>query len=675
MTGGGPGARRGALLGLAALALALVAGGWLRLWRVERDLPGELETTTAPAEDAFWYLESAQAPADGSGDDPLPAYDLPVWRTVARGWFAVAGTGIASSHALGATCGLLEVALLFLALRPLGARAAGLSALVLATSYPFVGLARTPLVYTPIATALTGIWALWTGASPGRAGLGRRVAAWALLALLVPGWKSVVLVLAPGLALGHLARREAPWPRARLALVVLGLAAVAGVLALVATHGPLAPAFEPTLERLSRYRDPEIVAAGARAPLVLLRRALLIPWDSGLLVLAPGLLGLAAVGALVAARARLAAEERAVLASATGWALGLAAVLATLRYQPLRWLALAAPALAALAGFGAARLLEAAEGGEPARRRGPASTPAGLALEVPVLVAVVANVLLLARALALGARERSTPAHVAGVVEAAGLGVALVTALRWRGALGPRSPRAVPRRAVGLAAVGVLLASGALDVARALARFGPAPTTMVAANEVARIALGPTAVAAGPYAPVILAGAHGRERRIGWDIGRGDRHGLEVVRRDRITHVVLEREQDRAGDFAGGFERQGERPVLVLALDVRGSPVLVYRLRDAAERGYALSQLERACDLQDAGDPGGLEALRAFVGTPELLVARARALLGTKRVQEGARTLGLLPAGDPGRGRIERGLDVALADMLEGSSDGGSRPR
>src|SRR5208283_265888 len=94
--------------------------------------------------------------------EELEPYDPPLWVATARLWFALVGTGVASSHALGGVLGTLEVLFVFLALRPLGARAAGIGALLLATSYLFAGLARTPLIYTPLATALAGAWALWT---------------------------------------------------------------------------------------------------------------------------------------------------------------------------------------------------------------------------------------------------------------------------------------------------------------------------------------------------------------------------------------------------------------------------------------------------------------------------------------------------------------------------------
>src|SRR5207248_1436111 len=129
--------------------------------------------------------------------------------------------GVASSNALGGVMGTLGVLFLAIALRPLGVRTAGLATLLLAGSYLFAGLARTPLIYTPLATALAGVWALW--ANGGRAG---RALAWIALAATAVLGKEVVLVLAPGLLLGHAVRGDLRGRGLEIAAgLALGLAA------------------------------------------------------------------------------------------------------------------------------------------------------------------------------------------------------------------------------------------------------------------------------------------------------------------------------------------------------------------------------------------------------------------------------------------------------------------
>ncbi|MBI3725272.1 glycosyltransferase family 39 protein, partial [bacterium] len=490
---------------LALLAAILVIAGALRLARCERDVPRDIEYTNAPSEDAFWYLEEAFTRADGSGFEPLEPYDRPVWTALARAWFAVFGASFESAHALAATLGTLEVIFLALALRPLGARAALLSALLLATAYPFVALSRTPIIYGPIATFLAGAWALH--ATGGRTG---KILAWGFLGILVFFWKGVAAVLVPALAASHvvLAGRE----KRRTVLVggaVLGVL----VLALLVVHPT--ELVSRNRERIERYLGADVRAnlGSAWLPVIVVKRALLVPWESGLLALAPALVPLAGTGALLGLRARasLTRDERSILAGAVVWASALLLVLSWLDYRPLRYFALGGPPLAALAGFALSRLLW------PAPVQGKKALPGAR-----VLVAGLAASFVLAGALGLAAGSAALHAHdrrmspesswlVFAFALAGGAWLAL-RALRWPS---PGRP-ALARALAGL----VLMLAPALDLGRDVRGFREDDSNL-RANRVAARALGPGAVLAGPYASLLAAGHPGLERRRGGPELRG----------------------------------------------------------------------------------------------------------------------------------------------------------
>jgi hypothetical protein len=508
---------------LAVLALAAA----VRFHQVGHDLPLDLEPTNAPALDAFWYLEAAQGSADGSHVDPVVAYDRPVWIALARGWFALRGTGIESSHELSALLGVVGVLGVALALR--ASRAGLLGALLLATSYPFAGLARTPLVYTPLGALLVLVFALHTSERPMA-----RLAAWALLLGLAWGFKGVALVLAPGLALSDLARASR-WR----ALAVAGVAIALALAALAAIDPELV---SWNLERLHRYGAQGLTPGQAAVRLVL------APELGRLVELAPGLAGLAAVGAT--------RWRRPLVLGAIGWAatvvFGLSLLewreSATVAVHPLRFYALAGPPLAILAGTGLDALLSKT----PGRRAAPIA--AGL-----VAASVFAHF------------ARS---YVAAAAAPVGLGAALLVGLVPLPAL-----HVAPRR---LLAVVVLVLVLVLDLQRDLVET---PTSLKDANLAARRALGDNAVLAGPYSSCLAAGSRLERRRAPRLFGGPHaREGIALARSEGFTHVALDRDQDLTAGFAEGFAREGEPLSLVLTLRIRDEVVLVYRFHGAGTR-------------------------------------------------------------------------------------------
>lgn len=574
-----------------AVAAVLLLALLLRLHGVGHDLAPELEPTNAPALDAFWYLEAAQAPADGSRVEALPSYDRPLWVLVARGWFALSGTGIESAQRLVSLLGALSVLGVFLALHRSHPRAALLAALLLATSYPFCGLARTPLIYTPLAAFMAIALALHA-----REEAWARLLGWALLLGVMGGFKTVAFVAVPGFVLADLARLER---RGRALALALGALALAAGLLAAARLDP--GEIDRTRERIDRYLDPALGLGSWR-------RLVLAPHESGLLVLAPGLLGLAAVGAT--------RWRRPVVLACLGWVATLLLALALLRYRPLRFYALSGPPLAILAGVGADALLFA---GRRGRRRAP--VVAGL---------VAANAW--AVVFSLERVHRLAPGYLwlAALAAPLGVGLALVVAASLRASAGGAAPGVLrsaraPARALGVLLVALTLA---LDLARDLA---PAPTTLVDANRGVRVALGPEAVLGGPYAASLAAGAHRLERRRAPTLYGGPRaaDGLALVASLGLTHVALDVQQDHSGQLSSGFARLGEPPVLLLVVPVRHELVLVYRLHSAEKSGYELSAFEKACE---AADPGS--ALGAMGASTVLVEARARALDRLGRLEE-----------------------------------------
>jgi len=535
------------------LLAALVRFAWLG-----HDLPLALEATNAPAQDAFWYLEAAQARADGSGVDPLAAYDRPLWVAIGRVWFAAFGTGLESTQALAAAMGVLSVLAVYVALARASRRAALLASLLLATSYPFAGLARSPLIYTPLAALMALVFLLHGGSWRAKA------AAWLLLFLLVLAFKGVAVAMVPGLLLRDLAsieKRKRPW------VLAGSLVAIPVALVLVGVLEPVE--LLRNKERMERYLNHSLGPESWR-------RLVLAPEESGLVALAPGLLGLAAVGAT--------RWRRPLVLGALGWAATVIFGLALLDYRPLRFYALAGPPLAILAGTGADALLAAGE------RKKKAPLAAGL---------VVAN----AAAFFLHGTARELAAPL-------GVGAALLVALV------PLPPLQLARRL----AVSLLVLVIGLDLVRDAEMT---PTTLETGNQLVREVLGPRAVLVGPYASALAAGAHGLERRRAPGVRGGPMAalGLACVASGGFTHVALDRDQEASGQLCSGFSGLGEPPVLLLAFPVRGELVYVYRFQGAASAGYELSPVEKAFEERDE-----VRALRALAPSRDLVFARFNAL-------------------------------------------------
>jgi hypothetical protein len=258
--------------------------------------------------------------------------------------------------------------------------------------------------------------------------------------------------------------------------------------------------------------------------------------------------------------------------------------LAFAEYRPLRFYALAGPPLAVLAGAGADALLA---GGRVKAR-------------APLVAALVS-----ANACALFVHG-----WAAALAAPLGVGAALLVATL-------SLPR-VPSRPLG--ALLLVLTLG-LDVRRDLAQT---PATLLDANRIVGEALagGERAVLAGPYASSLAAGHRGLERTRAPELTGGAyaREGLAYAERAGLTHVALDAEQDARGQLSSGFAALGERPILLLALPVRGATVLVYRLASAERRGYRLSPFERALA---APDPA--RALRDGGFAPDLVAAATSA--------------------------------------------------
>jgi hypothetical protein len=510
----------------------LVLAAFVRF--VGRDIPLDLEATAAPVQDAYWYLEAAQGAADGSIVDRQPSYDRPLWVGIARGWFAVFGTGLGSSHALGASFGVLSVLAVWLALRKGNPRAALLASLLLAASYPFAGLARAPLIYTPLAALMALVFALH-----GRDGYVERAIAWVLLAVLALAFKSVALVLAPGLLLRDLARLE----RNKRVALVLGAVVVAG-LGLVLARAVDPDELERNVERIHRYSGHEGVGAW--------RRIVLAPYLSGLVTLAPGLLGFAGVGAT--------RWRKPLVLGALGWAATVLFGLALLDYRPLRFYALSGPPLAILGGVGVDALLAAGA------RKKAAPIVAGM------VVACVA-------ALALGGAARELAAPL-------GVGATLLVAIF------PTRPLPVARRL----AVSLLVLTVGFDLFRDVPwTWRETRFTLPRAQQIIHEALGPRAVLVGPYASALAAGTPLQRRRAP-ELRGGPfaREGIAVAARGGFTHVALDVDQEASGQLAAGFAREGEPLELILAIPLRDQVVLVYRFHSAERAGYERSLFERS---------------------------------------------------------------------------------
>lgn len=608
-----------------ALAAILLVAALLRGVHPGADVPWEAERTAAPLLDAYWYLEAAAGPVDGSHPPPeerARGYEVPVWTQAARVWLWALGPSHAAAALLGGAVGVLAVAFTWRVLRaPLGPRGALAGAAALATLYPTVALDRTALIYGPVTLLLLVAAALWLrgGTQRGAARAAHELSAWALVLAAAALVRPPALALAGGLLLGQAARAGRAGRLALLTIAALGLAAAAALaaepalqeatLAALRARGGLLAA---TADRLGRYLAGapgpgdlvvRLFAWGAEPGGPLGGREGLWQWGSGYAALAPLTLAVAAVGVGAAAEAwsRLPRASREAALVLGGWGLAFLLGAALVAYRPLRYFALLGPPLAAAVGCAVAW----AGGWGPFARAG--ERPARRSLRS------------LAAAAALGAAgwthlvaATATSPRAERLLIAAGEGAALGLTL-WTVAtvLGGRRRKPSPRRPrVGLA-LGLLLAALGPSAHRAWTRVIAAPSwTTLEAARVTHAALAPDALLVGPYASLLALGS-GRERRHGWWIDTRERALPATLRRLRrlgATHLALDEEQQRGAGLARRFAEAGAplHRVAVLELERPGpvgrrgrSTVLVYRFPWSAELGYRPSAFERGEQVPD----------------------------------------------------------------------------
>lgn len=590
---------------LAAVVAAVAA--LARLPRLGADLPLDVETTNAPALDAFWYLQEAAARADGVLVEPAPAYDLAPWTLVARGWFAVFGGGYVQACALGAALGIATVILVFLAARPLGERAALGGALLLAVSYPFAQQGRSPLIYGFVALVLIAAAALFV-----RGTRGSRACAWAI-ALAAPFYlKAPAAALLGGLALAELARSERPL---RVLLLLLGGGAACAALVVVADPGSI---WTLTRQRLANYVGDFDAGELALRALLLGARSEhagdAAANASGVAYLSPGPLALAAIGAAFAWRDLRGASgpRRDALAVALGWAVAFVMAAAPFTYRPIRYFVPVFPAACLLAGHALERLLG------PAPDAG--TRPRAIAT---VILAAPFGALLGAHATDVVAAFFHRPAPLTWLLAVAFSGSALVTlAFVFR--------LSVPRVACRLVAIG-LICLATLDGLRDMRAVVGAQGTSENARAVFARVVGPRAVLSGPYSTFLAIGT-GRERRLGATLGvpATPEDFARELRQRGYTHMALDVEQGYRSHLQGRLAAAGAPMHLVAVFYVRLEPVFVYRFDWAEELGYTLTPFEEGRRLEERHEPDAAE--HAFEGAgalddSELVLAHVRALV------------------------------------------------
>ena len=627
---------------LALLAILAVAAV-LRFAAPGSDVPFSAEGTLAPALDAFWYLEAASGPAEGSQPRFEVYYDLPVWSSVGRVWFALFGASLASAQALGATVSLACVLLVWRLLRvSLGARAALAGAAVLAVLFPYVALSRTTLVYGPVTLALlvaAGIW-LRARTAPTALRMAHQVMAWVIV--LAVGWvvRPPALALVGGLLLAQLQRS----PRLRkpaAACVGLSIAAFLTLLWLPGSGewilecvSELGGVFAENVVRLRRK------LGGSTTLTQFLSRAFewgLAPTaggSPGFALLAPGATVVAGLGCALAWAdwARLTPARRETLLLFFGWAVAFVAgsVLMETHSRGLRYYMILAPSVAALAGYVAAA--------PPERSRlswlpgfageGP-SVPAvsphnGVEFRVGLGVAAFGAVCWpLLSAFTFGAEDQILFRALVGSIVATLGWVALSV---WgRPVLRVRMRRMLVAPAIAAAVVpGVAKSTSAL--------ISPTWWTKNANTACASILDRDTVMLVGPYASVLSIG-NGFQRSRGTWIDTSSHALAATIDGLRLpkgatpisigaTHIALDEEQAFASGLAGWLRREGYELALVAVVRTRpeGPKVLVYRFPWASSGGYLLTQFERRRLKDDKNTPAPGET------DLPLLAARAAAL-------------------------------------------------
>lgn len=576
---------------LLAAILALAAG--LRFARLGADPPLSLSASNAEVMDGGWYFARAADTVRHQPTDVPPQYEKPVLTGLGFVAFAAGGVSLEAAHAAEAALGvLLVLAGALAAWWAYGTRTALVAGLFLATAFPLVGYARVPLIYGPLATALTISFFFFV--------IGLRlpifhVFAWAALAAAALGLKQTAVALAPALAAGQLTNAAR---RGRAAGIGVGLALLAGT----AIYYARPAAVEEALWKATGY-----LALGPGGPLAhaleVAERLLKAPVRSGLALEAFPLLAIAWAGVLVACARHARREGEAVVdarrdrASDTAlvlWLVATVVIHGLFRFDPQEGadppLRHFAPALVPAAILAARTLVRLAGGVEMAAPR------AAIALwALPAAYAAIAAGWRAAFALAARAGRpipasevvrllNSFPAYAAGAALFAAL-AALVLGRRFAPGV-PREMR-ISRPVLVLGALAAL-ASDAAYLAPALAR----PTyTLRAANRATALFLSPGASLAGPFAHALT-----------WEVPSVTRHhferletrgpsGLLVPRAKGYTHLAVDAAWGPALERI--YEGAGEPLVRVATLEVRGYPVRIYRFSWAENLGYTLSFAER----------------------------------------------------------------------------------
>jgi 4-amino-4-deoxy-L-arabinose transferase-like glycosyltransferase len=575
----------------------------------------EYVSSSAPIEDAFWYLEAAAGVVEGSRPEVTP-WDVPVWTQLARVWLRAFGASLASAHALGAAVSWLTVLCLWRLVRScFGARAALAAAATLSVLAPFVALGRTPLIYGPVTLVLLTAAALFVSGRrrPAWQRLGCEAAAWALVAGAVVSVRPPAAALAGGFVAVYFVRSARPL---RTLWVLCGWVTVGALLAWV---------FLPDFVGSTVYRLRLQAGAGA-SPLELAWRLLRLFGDavgyrvkeaevgavpfvtsgSGYGRLAWGALLAAAAGAILAARRwrDLSPGRQQALALLAGWLGTFALACAAMDARPLRYFPLIAPPIAALAGLAVALL-------PAARRQQDSSVPQRVA--AASVGGLVASHLLDALLTGAGEGVPAEPRAWAALGAAAVVGGVVVDVLRGR-RLSPPTRR--------VAAVLLLALATGPGLGRCVRDVLWPGFSVREANRVLDRLVGPDACLVGPHASYLAIGSGRRRLRAPWLRTRppGVEPSLERLIELGATHVALGAGQAASASFAASLAIHGAPVELVSAHRTPFGLTLLYRLGWATTLGYELSDFER----RRRGDAQGQVGAEP---EPSLLEARVRALI------------------------------------------------
>ena len=277
--------------------VALVAVGLvLRLMHLGADPPMSLSTSNAEIMDGPWYMAEAIDTARGQTVDVASAHRRPLFTAMMRLGF-LGGVSLERAHVVEAIAGALLIAFAAAAARrAFGARAAVVTALLLAVGFVPVGYGRTTVVYGPLAAVLAAVFWILTWSVPPEdvspqehsRTLLARLSPWAAVLLLgaaAAGLQAIAILMAPALAVGL-----AIGSRRRALLVILVAVAVSAAL-LTLGIVPMS-IVDITMRKTIGY-------LGSMSPLDLMKRWLRAPFISGLWPKAPLLCALGWLGVLV----------------------------------------------------------------------------------------------------------------------------------------------------------------------------------------------------------------------------------------------------------------------------------------------------------------------------------------------------------------------------------------